>query len=194
MKEIVFATTNNAKIEEIERVLTQFGFTVTHEKLEIDEPYGQSLEAIAKAKAQNAFETLHKPSAALDTGFFVDALDGYPGDHVGDAIKKGLDWIIKSVEGKTRTCSYKNCLAYMDETLKEPVVFESELVGTISNSEKGTLRYLWCPIHRIFIPNGKEQTLAEIAETDESFLAWRKERYPHSTSYKLANWLSSHLA
>jgi XTP/dITP diphosphohydrolase len=192
VREIVFATTNNAKIEEIERVLTRFGFTVTHAKLEIEEPYGLGLEAIAKAKALNAHQLLGKPLAAIDTGFYINSLDGYPGDHVGDAIKKGLDWIISSVEGKDRTCSYKNCLAYMDETLKEPVVFESELVGTISDAPKGTLKPLWCPIHRIFVPEGKDKTLAEIAETDEGFIAWREERYYHSTSYKLANWLLSH--
>ena len=196
VKEIVFATTNLAKIEEIERVLTTFGFKVTPVLLEIDEPYGKGLAAIAKAKALNGYQQTGKPSAAIDTGFFINALDGYPGDHVGDAIKKGLDWILESVKGKDRSCSYKNCLAYMDSSLKEPIIFESSLEGFLSETPKGpeSTNDLWCTLHRIFIPIGKQKTLAEIAQSDSDFKSWREERYPHSTSYKFGSWLSSHLS
>lgn len=194
MKEIVFTTTNKAKIEEIEKALSKYGISVIHVNFEIEEPYGHGLQAIAKAKAVNAFQKTGKPSAGLDTGFFIKALNGYPGDYIGEALDKGLDWILKSVEGKDRSCTYVNCLAYIDESLAEPIIFESELEGSLSLSPKGKIDPPWCILHRIFIPLGVDKTLAEIAQSEDEYKAWREERFPNSTSYKFASWLSKHLS
>lgn len=84
-------------------------------------------------------------------------------------------------------CEFRNCLVYFDSILKEPAFFESYLEGTIAEHLKGERKKeQWSEFWFLFIPQGHEQTLAEM--TPEAYEYWRAERHQHSYAPKFAGW------
>lgn len=101
----------------------------------------------------------------------------------------GIDGILQLVKGKARDCEFRNCLAYFDETLTEPVCFESSIKGTLSDSPRGEMRdYYWSELFLIFIPIGVNKTLAEMSF--DEYQEWRNQIYKDSFLTKFAEWIS----
>jgi XTP/dITP diphosphohydrolase len=84
-RRLVLATHNRHKLEEIERVLQNLGWSCQSlaDLGVTDEPEedGLTFEANARIKALAAWRATGLPSAADDSGLVVDALDGAPGVH-----------------------------------------------------------------------------------------------------------------
>ena len=76
MKEIIFVTHNKGKAKSAERYFNNIKFK-TYD-FELDEPRSDDIKEIATAKVNQAFKMLNKPCIALDTGFFIDELNGFP--------------------------------------------------------------------------------------------------------------------
>lgn len=192
MKQIYFATTNKGKVNHLNAALKQYGIDVQHAAIELPEPRSDDLRVIAREKVMFAFETLRKPCVALDSGFYVQALNGFPRAFVNFALQTiGLEGILKLVEQKPRTCEFRNCLAYFDGTLSEPTYFESSSGGILANESRGRRQErAWSDLNLIFIPDGKAKTLAEMSE--EEYLQWRKEREGMGESFaaKFGKWYS----
>ena len=74
MEEIVFVTHNKAK--SAERYFNNLKFS-TYD-FELDEPRSDDIKEIATAKVKQAYKIVKKPCIALDTGFFIDELNGFP--------------------------------------------------------------------------------------------------------------------
>lgn len=86
VKQIIIASTNNGKISQIK----EFDFFRRFEILTLNEvnigdveETEDTLEGNAILKARNCFNSTNLPSLSDDTGFFVTALDGFPGIHCG---------------------------------------------------------------------------------------------------------------
>lgn len=190
MKQIYFATKNKGKVVSIGNVLSKYGIEVVHVPIDLPEPRSDELRTIAKEKVLFAHETIKKPCIALDAGFYIHSLNGFPKAFVNFALETiGLEGILKLVEGKPRGCEFRNCIAYFDGSLSEPLYFESENNGVLAEAQRGVPRdYLWSPLGTIFIPSGRVKTLAEM--TREDYLAWRLERDKVSAIVKLAEWLA----
>jgi len=96
------------------------------------------------------------------------------------------------VEGKPRECAFRNCLAYLDGELSEPLYFESDVEGVLSEAPRGELKdYHWSDLVRVFIPSGEDKILAEMAF--EKYQKWRERRYVDSFATKFAEWFSKKL-
>ena len=80
MNEIVFVTHNKGKAKSAEKYFQNLKFS-TYD-FELDEPRSEDLQEIATAKVKQAYAIVKKPCIALDTGFFIDALNGYPKTYV----------------------------------------------------------------------------------------------------------------
>ena len=150
------------------------------------------LRGIAKSKVLTAYGHLKEPCIALDAGFYIHSLNGFPGAFVNVALKTeefGIEGILRELEGKSRECEFINCLAYLDDSLSEPVLFESHVPGKLSEERRGEKRdYHWSELFFVFIPQGYEKTLAEM--TPEEFQEFRKERLDEPFSIKFAKWFS----
>ena len=83
MTELVLASNNAHKVEEVERVLSELGSRVRplHDFSEIPEPpeTAETFEGNALQKARFVFERTGLPTLADDSGLEVDALAGAPG-------------------------------------------------------------------------------------------------------------------
>ncbi len=163
--ELVIASNNKGKIREIKPLidgiellsLQDVGFNE-----EIEEPFHTfEQNALAKASAIHAF--CQKNTFADDSGICVNALNGLPG--VDSAHYSGsrddeqnLQKLLHDLQGaEDRTAYYKAviCLIWANEVY----YFEGICNGRITEVKQGSGGFGYDPI---FIPDGYEQTFAEL--------------------------------
>lgn len=176
MKHIHFATTNKAKIISLNRNFEGVDIDVVSVEIEIPEPRSDETKVIAHEKVLYAFDHIGKPCIAQDGGFYIPALNGFPKAYVNFAMETiGNKGILKLISGLDRSCEFRDTVAYMDETLDEPVFFETITRGRLAEEERGELgAHNWGEIHKIFIPEGKTKTFAEM--TAEEMGDWSSNR------------------
>lgn len=167
MKTIVFVTGNPYKFEVARKVLEKSGIKVVQEKIETPEIQSTNLTEIAIFSAKSAAEKLGKPVALTDAGYFIEALNGFPGPFI-KYINKWLtsDDLLRLMKGrKNRKVVVKACLAYCEPN-KEPITFTSGITGTIAEKAVKTNKGWVTPINEIFIPEGKNKVETEISREE----------------------------
>ncbi|MBI4016293.1 MAG: hypothetical protein HY363_01200 [Candidatus Aenigmarchaeota archaeon] len=172
--EIYFATTNAGKVQSLQRVLDDYCIAVVQASIDMPEPRSDDVQEIATAKVKYAFQQIGKPVVALDAGFYIPSLNGFPRAFVNFALGTiGLEGILRLVEGKGRHCEFRNCLAYLDETIAEPKYFLSNVKGMLAPEQRGTRHpHQWSDLWFIFIPEHHSKTLAEMNQ--EEYEQWRR--------------------
>jgi XTP/dITP diphosphohydrolase len=180
MKEIIYVTGNHYKLFTAKQILEPLGIKVIGQKIECPEIQDDKIEEIAKFSSRYASEYLKKTILKNDTGLIIPALEGFPGPYtkyVEQTITE--DGILKLLEGKeNREAYFIECLA-LTEYGKEPVIFISKTEGTIAYEKSGEYGWGW---DRIFIPNGKELTLANFNDEERGKL-WSDNGYIDLANY-----------
>ena len=180
MDEIVFVTHNKGKAKSAEKYFQNLKFT-TYD-FELDEPRSEDLKEIATAKVKQAYQIVKKPCIALDTGFFIDALHGFPKTFVNFSLETiGVNGILKLMENEpNRDCRFEECLAYYDGN--EICYFYGKHPGKVAYQMEGQNRSeKWSDLWYIFKPNHFEKTLAQMNETE------RENRRKIDGSYEALN-------
>ena len=164
LSELFFASSNENKFQEAERILTNLGVKVNFSKTTLEEIQSSSLSEIAEQKAISAYELIQKPVIIEDDGLFIDSLNGFPGpysSYVYDTIgNKGIMNLLENSE--FRDAKFVSIIAYLggSDGVK---LFESSIPGKISSViEKGGWGY-----DPIFIPNGESKTYANVYDKDK---------------------------
>lgn len=171
MRTIYYVTSNKGKLASAKKALSDMhieGF-----EADLVEPRSDDLRTIAKEKVKQAYELTGEPCIAMDSGFFINAWNGFPGTYVNPTLDKlGLEGILNLMHDiEDRSCSFKECLAFYDG--KELVFFESEAPGHLATKIQGEDKEnKWSDLWYIFKPLDFEKTLAEF--TDEDFDMYRK--------------------
>ena len=111
---------------------------VDHVALEVPEHRSNDIAEIARGKARYAYSQLNTPLIVDDTGFFIDALDGFPGPYAAYVLNSiGNAGILKLMEGiSDRNARFTTGIAYADERGIE--VFTGTLEGKITSVPGGT--------------------------------------------------------
>jgi len=137
MDEIIFVTHNKGKAKSAERYFNNLKFS-TYD-FELDEPRSDDIKEIATAKVKQAYKIVKKPCIALDTGFFIDELNGFPRAFVNFSLDTiGINGILKLMENK-------------------------EHPGNLATKTQGMDREeKWSDLWYIFKPEHFEKTLAEM--------------------------------
>jgi XTP/dITP diphosphohydrolase len=177
--EIVLATRNSGKVEEMKALLADLPvtfFTVADypdaPDVEEDAPTLQG-NAAKKARALHA----HTALAALadDTGLEVAALDGRPGVHsaryagpeANDAPNRAL--LRKELSGHTdRTAQFRTVIAFMENGQLR--TFEGICKGHIIDEERGSGGFGY---DALFVPEGATQTFAEMDAAAKNAMSHR---------------------
>ena len=191
--EIYFATTNQGKVQSLQRDLGKYDISVVQHPVDLIEPRSSDVQEIAKSKVNQAYSIIRKPTVVIDAGFYIHSLNGFPRTFVNFALETiGIEGILKLCEGKERNCEFQHCLAYMDKSLESPRYFSYEVKGNLSFNPKGVMqKHLWSKLSLIFIPKESNKTLAEM--NPEEFLEWRKINYKGSSHYKnFIDWFLEH--
>lgn len=182
--EIVLATRNKKKLEEIKRIVAGLPITVLSLDYFPDCPDvvedQDSFEGNARKKATEVCKCTNKPALADDSGLAVDALNGAPGIYsaryaggageVSDAKNnEKLLAELANVPDEKRGARFVCCiaLAFPDGTVN---VFFGNAPGRINREPRGTGGFGYNPI---FIPEGHTRTFAEMSDQEKDSLSHR---------------------
>lgn len=176
-KKVWIATSNAHKLEEFQEMLGADveikSFKDLKEPIDIVED-GKTFEENALIKAKALYERVHEPVFADDSGLEVDAMDKAPGvysarfmgEDTSYAIKN--DFILRQVEGKTRTARYVCAIAYVDGS--EERVYRGEVEGEISEKPVGSNGFGYDPI---FYYPPYQTTLANVSDEKKHAISHR---------------------
>ena len=114
MNEILFVTHNKGKIATAKKQLQEIDFKVF--EYDLEEPRSDNIKYISKYKVMEAYKLVNKPCISLDSGFWIDELNGFPRAFVNFALDTiGIEGILKLMEGKeNRAGRFTECLSYYD--------------------------------------------------------------------------------
>ena len=112
MEELIFVTHNKGKIASAQKVLKNVNIKIF--EYDLDEPRSDDIKYISKVKVEEAYKLVKKPCISLDSGFWIDELNGFPRAFVNFTLETlGIDGILKLMEGKeNRKCKFTECLSY----------------------------------------------------------------------------------
>jgi XTP/dITP diphosphohydrolase len=181
--EIVLATRNKKKIEEIKRIAADLPVTI----LSLDNfpncpetvEDGDTFEENAAKKAVEVCQCTGKPALADDSGLEVDALNGAPGVYSaryagstsGNDIRNYEKLLaeLKDVPDDKRGAKFVCCMAlvFTDGTVK---TFFGYAKGRIGREPRGKTGFGYDPV---FIPHGHERTFAEMSGEEKDSLSHR---------------------
>ena len=191
MREIRFATTNPGKIASVRSLLARHGVAVLPVKIDLPELQVVDLRVIAAGKVLAAYAALdNQPVIAQDAGFSMPDWGGFPGPFVKFALQTlGLNGFLTLAKAGSRRCEFRECLAYYDASLAEPVLFEGVIPGVLADEPRGQLlEHHWSELVLLFIPEGETKTIAEMSL--EELEAWRHKR-GQTSAMKFAEWFAS---
>lgn len=177
VKSLVFVTGNQYKFEIAKKALEPAGIEVSQEKLNTPEIQSMDVTEVAAYSAKWASKKLEKPVVVTDTGYYLDALNGFPGPFV-KYVNKWLtaEDLLKLMEGKTnRKAEVRISMAYCEPN-KDPVIFSTVSYGTIATKAGDKISNEF-PIDQIFIPEGYNKVISEIPREKMAKYWVNKENY-----------------
>jgi XTP/dITP diphosphohydrolase len=137
-----FATGNKKKLEVAVNALKPYGIDIEQLLVETPEIQDTDVKKIAAYSAQFAANKTGKAVFVTDVGYYIPALNGFPGPFV----KYTNPWlhaegILRLMEGKeNRLLDVQEAVAYCEPN-QEPVIFCSSLYGTIGTTKIGESEY-----------------------------------------------------
>jgi len=167
-----YVTSNKSKIEVAQKYLHPHGVIVSGSQLEFDEIQSSSIEIIARHKAAEAFRKLNKPLLVNDAGWYIPALNGFPGPYM----KLANEWLTSNdflnlMSGHSdRRIIFREVLYYVDSAISKP--FISELEGTILDTDTSP-------------DDLPSYSLISLSETGKSIADCRKTGVPSTENYRL---------
>lgn len=175
--EIIFATHNQHKTEEVRAIL---GPDYQIKNLpDIGAPdipeTADTLKGNALQKAQYVVDHYHCNCFADDTGLEIEALDGRPGVYSARYAGEGCSYqdnvrkVLAEMEGMTnRRACFKTVIALILDG--EQYFFEGRIDGEILTEQRGTDGFGYDPI---FKPLGFRQTFAEMSAIAKNTISHR---------------------
>lgn len=159
-----YLTGNRFKFHVAQQALNDTGITLAQNHLTAPEIQNNSVREIAEFSAQWAATRFDQPFVVTDSGFYIDALNGFPGPF----IKFVNQWftvedLLRLMHNKRfRHVTVHDCLVFSRPN--QPLVsFLGQYQGRIA-TEPG--RNSGTPIERLYIPAGYEMPISEFSEAD----------------------------
>ena len=181
MSELVLATRNKGKIEEVQRLISQHAphiqlRSVADFDLEDVEETGTSFEENALLKAETIARATGLPALADDSGLCVDALDGAPGifsarwsgTHGDDGAN--IEKLLTQLEAVEDRAARFVCVIALAAPDGRHLLIRGELEGNIRRHRAGSNGFGYDPI---FEPIGMDITLAEVSPEKKDEISHR---------------------
>lgn len=189
MKEIIFVTSNEGKLASAKKVFENTPILLKGYNYVLVEPRSYDVVEISKSKVLQAYDKVKSPCFAIDVGFYILKLNGFPKTFVNFVLDTiGIDGILKLMEDSTnRECYFYEALAFYDG--KKQKIFTSKIPGTLTYEKIGTLpKNSWSELWKVFIPKGYEKTIAQMTEKER---IERKKNSAPETIEQFANWIQN---
>ncbi len=183
IKEVVLASGNRGKIDEIQSILQPLEWKVIPQsdfQVEEVEETGLTFVENAIIKARNAAAYCNLPAIADDSGLEVDALDGEPGIYssrfagAGATDRQNLEKLLKrmgSFEASQRTARFRCVMVFMRHAKDpSPVIAEGSWEGKILTAPSGDSGFGYDPV--FWVPE-RDCTAAQLSKADKNSLSHR---------------------
>ena len=190
---LVIATHNAGKLREIGALLEPYGVKcLSAGSLGLPEPAetGTTFVENALIKARASAEASGMAALADDSGLSVEALDGRPGVYTADWAERqwfegepGRDWFMAmgKVEGMLRErgddvdrSAAFHCVLAIAWPDGDYAVYEGIAPGSLTWPPRGELGFGYDPV---FVPEGRNQTFAEIAPEEKHRISHRADAF-----------------
>lgn len=178
MKDIVFATNNAHKLDEVRSILAPGYNIISLAELNCFDDIPETADTLdgnALLKAQYIFEKYGCDCFADDTGLEVEALNGEPGvysaRYAGDAhdAKANMKKLLKNLENQTkRKACFRTVIALIKD--KKIYYFEGRIDGHIAETPTGTTGFGYDPV---FVPDGYDKSFAELGSEIKNTISHR---------------------
>lgn len=194
MKTIFFVTSNVGKVANAQAALKPFGIAVKQLKVDLVESRSEDPDEIALEKAKQAYRKFKKPCMVEDSGFFIEALGGFPMTHIKFSLKTlGINGILAAMRGaKSRRCEWRMTVAYVYGPDKHKS-FSFIEKGVIADKPRPVKREMMSDYWRLYVPKMLDQknTKALSEMTDQQMEEWMNYFSAHNQFLQLGEWLSS---
>ena len=179
MKELVFATNNAHKLEEIRAILGDNMKVLSLNDIDCHEDIPETadtLEGNAALKAEYIFNHYGKDCFADDTGLEVEALNGEPGIYSaryaggeGHDSEANMTKLLANMEGKeNRKARFRTSICLIENGEKH--LFDGIVNGEIIHARRGGAGFGYDPI---FVPEGYTETFAEMGNEEKNKISHR---------------------
>ncbi len=167
---IRFVTTNAGKFREAAALLKEQGVDIEHFDLLLPEVQADTSEEVAQYSAKVLGEEADFDFFVDDSGFYVDALKGFPGVYSSYVYRTvGLAGVLRLMEGvERRTARFETVIVLWHAG--ETRTFRGECRGTVAHEPRGTGGFGFDPI---FLPDGHDRTFAEMAVEEKNAISHR---------------------
>ncbi len=177
-RQLVFATHNKHKVEEVKSILGNAYEVLSLTDIDCHEDIvedGDSFEANAAIKAKYVFDKYGLSCFAEDSGLVVPSLNGEPGIYSARYAGKhgdheaNIDKLLSNLENKEdRKAYFQSTIALISE--KEVQIFEGQCHGTISESRLGSGGFGYDPV---FVPVGYDNSFGELGSAIKNEISHR---------------------
>ena len=172
---LTYATTNKYKLAGAKQALAGTGVNlIAPDEALPDVPEIQSDDqtAVSVDKALKYYDLLKRSLVVMDSGLFIDELNGFPGVYTKYALDTiGIDRIIQLLGGAPRAYTQRT-ITYFDGN--KPQAFTLKLHGALLKEPRGNNGRNY---DKYFLPENKNKTLAEMTSEEKAELTaeiWRE--------------------
>lgn len=191
MTQLILATHNDHKAKEFRDILPLYSVQTLADLGHDDEikETATSLEGNSFIKAETVFKRYGHVVISDDSGLEVDALNGAPGvysaRYAGEPRndQRNTEKLLDELQGASnRKAQFRTVITLMNA--ENSFQFEGIVKGTITKSPRGEAGFGYDPV---FIPEGVQQTFAELAANEKNKISHRA-----NAIEKLLHFLNEH--
>lgn len=203
MPSLIFVTSNKGKVASMRKWVEPDIKVYRYRKaINFSEDKDHTVEQTAQDKIRQVKNEIKQPFVVQDSGFFLEAKEGYPGPHVNHVLNTmGIDGLLKLVPEDNRGCFFKDVLAFWSPTYQKrfgkdaAAIFVGKVHGHVAmKPSTSTRKEMWSALWTIFIPDGFNSTLAEMDEKEqERFAATIRSKLESNCFLQFAQWIKDHL-
>lgn len=179
MNNLIFATNNQNKVQEVRAVLGELFNIITLKEAGIDidipEPH-DTLEANATEKSKTIFNITKQNCFSEDTGLEVEALNGEPGvksaRYAGEdrSFDDNIDKLLSKLQPfENNSARFRTVISLILDG--KEYFFEGICQGKIISERRGTNGFGYDPV---FVPDGSDKTFAEMDMEGKNKFSHRK--------------------
>ncbi len=177
MIELVFATNNVHKLEEVQAIVGDKFKIKSLADIDCHDDIPETGETFQENAQQKTDYLVNKYTMNCfgdDSGLEIDALNGEPGVYSARYsgsrdMERNIDLVLEKLgDNSNRTARFKTVISlYLNG---QQYFFEGAIEGTIIKEKKGEKGFGYDPI---FIPNGYDRTFAEMSAEDKNAISHR---------------------
>ena len=186
MKELILASNNAHKVEEIKSILEDYSILTLKDINYTEEIVedGTTFEENALIKARTICKYSGKTAISDDSGLSVELLDGRPGVYSARYSKeqtdeKNIEKVLLELNGQKSKAKFVSVIALVKPDGTE-LTFRGECHGEIIFEKRGTNGFGYDPIY--YVPS-LDKTFAELSAEQKNSISHRKQSLEKFSQY-----------